>query len=70
MSGHSTYEPSNPLLKWIERRLPIMGLMKAQAMDFPTPKNLNYWFTFGGILTFCLAAQIIVVTPRIFLFLQ
>jgi ubiquinol-cytochrome c reductase cytochrome b subunit len=28
-------------------------------MQFPTPKNLNYWWTFGGILTFCLITQII-----------
>jgi ubiquinol-cytochrome c reductase cytochrome b subunit len=27
--------------------------------DYPTPKNLNYWWTFGGILTFCLITQII-----------
>ena len=27
--------------------------------EYPTPKNLNYWWTFGGILTFCLIAQII-----------
>ncbi len=26
---------------------------------FPTPRNLNIWYTFGGILTFCLAVQII-----------
>ena len=59
MSGHSSYEPTNPLMKWIERRLPIFGLVKESALDFPTPKNLNYWYTFGGILTFCLVAQVI-----------
>ena len=59
MSGHSTYEPTNPVAKWIERRLPIMGMVKSTALDFPTPKNLNYWYTFGGILTFCLGVQII-----------
>jgi ubiquinol-cytochrome c reductase cytochrome b subunit len=26
---------------------------------FPTPRNLNYWYTFGGILTFCLVTQIV-----------
>ena len=28
-------------------------------MDFPTPKNLNYWWTFGAILAVCLATQIV-----------
>ena len=27
-------------------------------MAFPTPRNLNYWWTFGGILTFMLVSQI------------
>jgi ubiquinol-cytochrome c reductase iron-sulfur subunit len=26
---------------------------------FPTPKNLNYWWTFGGILAVCLVIQIV-----------
>eukprot|EP01042_Synura_sphagnicola_P032890 gene32890-42285_t len=29
------------------------------AIDFPTPKNLNYWWTFGGILAVCLVIQIV-----------
>jgi ubiquinol-cytochrome c reductase cytochrome b/c1 subunit len=28
-------------------------------MDFPTPKSLNYWWTFGGILAIMLVAQLI-----------
>src|SRR3546814_18565669 len=29
------------------------------ASTFPTPKNLNYWWTFGGILALCLGIQIV-----------
>ena len=35
-----------------------MRVMHDQFMVFPTPRNLNYWWTFGGILTFMLIAQI------------
>ena len=28
-------------------------------MVFPNPRNLNYWWTFGGILSFMLVAQIV-----------
>ena len=28
-------------------------------MSFPTPKNLNYWYAFGGILTVMLVVQLI-----------
>ena len=32
---------------------------RTQFVDFPTPRNLNYLWTFGGILTFLLVAQIV-----------
>ena len=59
MSGHSTYQPQNAFMKWIERRLPIAGLVHSSFVAFPTPRNLNYWWTFGGILSFMLGVQIV-----------
>jgi ubiquinol-cytochrome c reductase cytochrome b subunit len=43
----------------MDERLPLMRMMHGQFVDFPTPRNLNYLWTFGGILTFCLVAQIV-----------
>jgi ubiquinol-cytochrome c reductase cytochrome b/c1 subunit len=43
----------------MERRLPIAGLVYSSFVAYPTPRNLNYWWTFGGILSFLLAAQIV-----------
>jgi quinol-cytochrome oxidoreductase complex cytochrome b subunit len=59
MSGQATYQPNNPVMRWIERRLPIGGLIYSSFIAYPVPRNLNYWWTFGGILAFFLAAQII-----------
>ena len=59
MSGHSTYNPSNGFTRWLDSRLPIVRLAHDTAVSYPVPKNLNYWWTFGGILTFMLVAQII-----------
>ncbi len=59
MSGPSTYQPTNPALRWIERRLPIMGLMHSSFVAYPTPRNLNYWWTFGAILSMMLGLQIV-----------
>ncbi len=53
------YEPTNPALKWFNDRLPLLSYGKDHFVDFPTPKNLNYWWTFGAILAFCLATQIV-----------
>jgi len=59
MSGPSDYQPTNPALKWIERRLPIFGLVHSSFVAYPTPRNLNYWWTFGAILSMMLAVQIV-----------
>jgi ubiquinol-cytochrome c reductase cytochrome b subunit len=58
MSGHSEYTPKTAFTKWLDARLPILR-MQAEILDFPTPRNLNYWWTFGGILAFCLVVQIV-----------
>ena len=59
MSGQSTYQPTHPVLQWLEKRLPIGGLIHSSFIAYPTPRNLNYWWTFGGILSFMLGVQII-----------
>jgi len=59
MSGPSSYQPQNAFLKWFEARLPIGGLIHSSFIVFPNPRNLNYWWTFGGILAFMLVAQIV-----------
>jgi quinol-cytochrome oxidoreductase complex cytochrome b subunit len=60
MAEHtSSYNPSNGLEKWLDDRLPIIRFSKEHLMDFPTPKNLNYWWTFGAILAVMLVIQIV-----------
>ena len=59
MSGHRTYQPQSSFMKWMERRLPIASLVYSSFIAYPTPRNLNYWWTFGGILAFMLAVQIV-----------
>jgi ubiquinol-cytochrome c reductase cytochrome b subunit len=59
MSGHSTYEPKTGIERWLDSRLPIIRFGFDTIIDFPTPKNLNYWWTFGGILSMMLVFQII-----------
>jgi len=59
MAGNSNYNPTNSVEKWLDERLPIVRFSKEHLMDFPTPKNLNYWWTFGGILALMLVVQIV-----------
>jgi Cytochrome b subunit of the bc complex len=59
MSGHSTYEPKTGFERWMDTRLPVIRLAYDSVVAFPTPKNLNYWWTFGGILALMLGIQIV-----------
>src|SRR5215471_15042592 len=59
MSANSIYKPRSPVMQWLERRLPIGGLIYSSFIVYPIPRNLNYWWTFGGILAFMLGAQIV-----------
>ena len=59
MSGHSNYEPKTGIERWLDVRLPVVRLAYDSIIDFPTPKNLNYWWTFGGILAVCLGIQLV-----------
>jgi ubiquinol-cytochrome c reductase cytochrome b subunit len=59
MSGPSTFVPKSALGRWFESRLPIMGLVHSSFIAYPVPRNLNYMWTFGAILSFMLIAQII-----------
>ncbi len=60
MSDHeSTYKPESRASKWMDDRLPLPRMMHGQFVDFPTPRNLNYLWTFGGILMFMLVIMIL-----------
>lgn len=60
MAQHElTYVPKSATARWWDERLPLMRLLHDFFVDYPTPRNLNYLWTFGGILSFCLVAQIL-----------
>ena len=58
MAHQSTYEPQTGFTRWLDNRLPIIRMTYDNLLDFPTPRNLTYMWTFGGILTFSLLVQI------------
>jgi len=59
MEGHSVYVPKSGFTKWLEARLPIISLTHSSAVAYPVPRNLNYFWTFGAILTMMLVVQIV-----------
>ena len=59
MSGHSSYEPSTGLEKWVDARLPLPRMVYDSFIAYPVPRNLNYAYTFGAMLSVMLIVQIL-----------
>src|SRR3954466_8608557 len=59
MAGIIEYKPQSAFMRWLQARLAIGALVHSSFVAYPTPRNLNYWWTFGGILSFMLGVQII-----------
>ena len=38
----------NPLVRWIDKRLPIFSMMHHEYVEYPMPKNCNYMWSFGA----------------------
>ena len=55
---HDKYEPKKGFETWLDNRLPI-GRLVYDTLMIPTPKNLNWMWIWGIVLTFCLVLQII-----------
>ena len=36
---------ANPVVEWIDQRLPIFTMVQKEYGVFPTPKNFNYFCT-------------------------
>ena len=53
------FQGNNPIVKWVEYRLPIFSFIDAHLIDYPAPKNLNYWYNFGSIAGIMLVLQIV-----------
>jgi ubiquinol-cytochrome c reductase cytochrome b subunit len=54
------YEPKNPLMQWIDSRLPLPRFVyNAVGGGYPVPRNLNYFWNFGVLAGAALAIQIV-----------
>jgi len=49
----------NPVVSWIDHRLPIFSLMQKEYGTFPTPRNFNYFWNFGAIASIMLVLMIV-----------
>src|SRR3954465_14219720 len=59
MAGLHQSEFDNPVISWIDTRLPIFTMMQKEYGVFPTPKNFNYFWNFGALAMVVMAIMIL-----------
>jgi quinol-cytochrome oxidoreductase complex cytochrome b subunit len=48
----------NPIINWVDERLPIFTMLEKEYGSFPTPRNFNYLWNFGALAMFMLITMI------------
>ncbi|KYO52242.1 MAG: cytochrome b [Tistrella sp.] len=56
MSSPST---GSRVSNWIDHRLPIISFAREHLIEYPAPRNLNYWWNFGSLAGIALVLQIV-----------
>ena len=64
MAGLHKSEFPNPVINWIDSRLPIFTMIQKEYGVFPTPRNFNYFWNFGALAMINL---VIMIATGIFL---
>jgi ubiquinol-cytochrome c reductase cytochrome b subunit len=49
----------NPVIRWIDYRLPVFTFMNHELNEYPTPRNLSYWWNFGSLAGIMLVTMIV-----------
>ena len=49
----------NPVIRWIDHRLPVFSYLDHELHEYPTPRNLSYLWNFGSLSGFALVLMIV-----------
>jgi quinol-cytochrome oxidoreductase complex cytochrome b subunit len=55
------------VIRWIDYRLPFVGMLQHELYDYPTPRNLSYWWNLGSLSGIML---VVMIVTGIFLAMQ
>jgi ubiquinol-cytochrome c reductase cytochrome b subunit len=60
MAAPATQNKSqNALIRWIDHRLPVFTFIGHELEEYPTPRNLSYWWNFGSLAGIILVLMIV-----------
>jgi ubiquinol-cytochrome c reductase cytochrome b/c1 subunit len=63
-SGLHDSDFKNPVVRWIDSRLPVFTMMQKEYGTFPTPRNFNYFWNFGAL---AMVTLVIMIATGVFL---
>jgi len=49
----------NQIISWIDERFPLTSFVKHALTEYPTPRNLSFWWNFGSLAGIVLVMQLI-----------
>ena len=64
MAGLHKSDFKNPVINWVDSRLPVFTMVQKEYGVFPTPRNFNYFWNFGALAMINL---VIMIATGIFL---
>jgi len=47
------------IVEWLDARFPLTAFLKHELSEYPTPRNLSYWWNFGSLAGLVLVIQIL-----------
>jgi ubiquinol-cytochrome c reductase cytochrome b subunit len=47
------------IVRWIDYRLPFVKMLQHELYEYPTPRNLSYWWNFGSLAGIMLVVMIV-----------
>ena len=47
------------VIRWIDYRLPFLAMVDHELYEYPTPRNLSYWWNFGSLAGIVLVVMIL-----------
>ncbi len=55
-----SFQSNNKVINWIEYRLPVFSFLDhSLGTQYPSPRNLSYWWNFGSIAGLVLVVQLV-----------
>ena len=58
MAGGQRVPFENPVIEWVDSRLPLFTMLNKEYAVFPTPRNFNYLWNFGALAMVMLVVMI------------